>query len=813
MSTKYPGGYITKSPPQPSFFTAPGVWTLDQAAQYIKAGEWPSPPGSPQYAMVWGTNMYGSFGIDSSYNYGGGGKLSKMPWTLPAQSLFPNPIKQRRGGGTSSMFLAQDGSLWFVGQDQYLLFVQPDSIVDVGNFFYPVPILISSDDWSTSKISYTSEIFLAVKPDGTLWGWGDGSGGVLGTGNGARYSSPVQIGSDTDWYDVAQSSSSASFALKTNGTLWSWGSNSVGQLGQNIASTVARSSPVQIGALTNWAKIFSVQGNSMYAIKTDGTLWAWGENAAGQLGINNRVNRSSPVQVGALTNWGKVCAPFSDRTFFLTTSGVMYGVGTNTSGSLGIGNVVNRSSPVQIGSESWLEVSNRIDGNSVAAIRADGTLWGWGVQSSGNVPVGLTNGTTTTTSSPVQIGSALWDDIGFKAYQGYNTGKGIVGTTAWFGYQQGTYGPYGTIASNPGWGEVIPPVNISTKSPFPLGSTKWKSISSGALASAGIKEDGTLWAWGYNNKGVLGQDDIVSRSSPVQIGSDTWKYATIGSVLAAIKTDGTLWTSGSAYVNGTSSTVDRSSPVQVGSSTGWTVVKSCGQLTASVTGSVIALNNGSLYTWGYNFSGELGRNNRTDRASPGAAIGGDTWTDVSIGGYNTGTSSRASAAAIRDDGTLWTWGSNASGQLGHRNRTVRSSPVQVGTLTNWKKVWVGDEYMFAVKTDGTLWAWGLNGLGQLGDGTTINRSSPVQIGSDTNWTGAAPGGSTSAAIALLVKSDGSLYVTGRITPWAGEYGNYSLTSSPVQIGAGITTTFESFNNAATSNVPYALTSYVDYSSS
>jgi alpha-tubulin suppressor-like RCC1 family protein len=90
-------------------------------------------------------------------------------------------------------------------------------------------------------------------------------------------------------------------------------------------------------------------------------------------------------------------------------------------------------------------------------------------------------------------------------------------------------------------------------------------------------------------------------------------------------------------------------------------------------------------------------------------------------------------SAIKTNGTLWTWGANGSGQLGDGTVDNRSSPVQIGSLSNWSQVSALNVYCLAIKTDGTLWAWGFNGSGQLGDGTDINKSSPIQIGSLSNW--------------------------------------------------------------------------------
>ena len=137
-----------------------------------------------------------------------------------------------------------------------------------------------------------------------LWGTGlqggQGLGGYsIGTNDNLDRSSPAQVGTDTDWSYIA--SGRTSFAIKTSGSLWAWGDNTAGQLGNNATDANIRSSPVQLGVLTNWKKV--VAEYTVVALKTDGTLWTWGRNNDGQLGLGDRVFRSSPTQVGNLSTW------------------------------------------------------------------------------------------------------------------------------------------------------------------------------------------------------------------------------------------------------------------------------------------------------------------------------------------------------------------------------------------------------------------------------------------------------------------------------------------------------------------------------
>ena len=155
--------------------------------------------------------------------------------------------------------------------------------------------------WKSVSIQGTTTI--AVKTDGTLWGWGSSADGVFGTGTTVNYSSPIQIGWSLTTWSQATLGSHFVLAIKTDGSLWAWGLNANGQLG--IGTNVTTSSPVQVGSGTNWMQI-SAQGAVSSALKTDGTLWAWGSNNVGQLGQGDTTVRSSPVQVGLLTSWRQV---------------------------------------------------------------------------------------------------------------------------------------------------------------------------------------------------------------------------------------------------------------------------------------------------------------------------------------------------------------------------------------------------------------------------------------------------------------------------------------------------------------------------
>jgi len=330
---------------------------------------------------------------------------------------------------------------------------------------------------------------------------------------------------------------------------------------------------------------------------------------------------------------------------------------------------------------------------------------------------------------------------------------------------------------------------LSYSSPLQVGSlNNWK-LTNGAQSNLAIKTDGTLWAWGYNgggDGGPLGDGTVANKSSPVQIGSLTnWKQASTGLFTSlAIKTDGTLWSWGKNQWGqlGDGTVANKSSPVQIGSLTNWK------QSSSSSYSGLAIKQDGTLWGWGYNNFGQLGNS----AAGVTVATGGYYSSPIQIGSltnWKQVSNNGSFVLAIKTDGTLWSWGLNTLGQLGNGNRTYYSSPIQVGSLTNWKSVATSnDSSSFAIKTDGTLWAWGSNACGELGLNYSISAyySSPVQVGSLTNWKQVSAGGGQAAADStnvLAIKTDGTLWAWGYNDD--GELGNGNKTyySSPIQVGS------------------------------
>jgi uncharacterized membrane protein len=237
--------------------------------------------------------------------------------------------------------------------------------------------------------------FAGIKEaDGTLWTWGYNASGQLGNNSTVRTKSPVQLGSNS--WKMVSGGYLGFAAIRSDDTLWTWGENSFGQLGDN--STLNRSSPVQVAG--SWKYVASGYYTTI-GIKSDDTLWTWGYNASGQLGDNSTVSRSSPVQVSGGGSWKYVFSGIF-TTHAIKTNGTMYGWGNNPSPyyPVGDGSIVNRSAPVQIGTSfsDWTHVRNNGNNGGHYAIRSNGTAYAWGY-----VPYGLSSAIY---SLPTQIGSA-----------------------------------------------------------------------------------------------------------------------------------------------------------------------------------------------------------------------------------------------------------------------------------------------------------------------------------------------------------------------------------------------------------------------
>ncbi len=321
-------------------------------------------------------------------------------------------------------------------------------------------------------------------------------------------------------------------ALKADGSLFAWGRNLFGQLGDG--TNTDRWLPTQVGTVKTWAKVASGEFHTM-AIRADGTLWAWGSNVSGQLGDGTMVNKVAPTKIGTGTTWVAVVAGKS-HTVALKKDGTLWSWGNNTNGQLGDNSITPRTAPVQTGViksffTNWTAVS--AGDNHTVGQRADGTIWSWGSYANGRLGLGAVIGDVLI---PTQIGPGSLDRWLSVSAGGEHT-LAIRSDGALF-----AWGSDGSrqLGIDPRAGDAWTQTQVGE-------DTNWTNVKAGAKYNLAVKSDGTLWAWGSNNMGQLGDGTTTDRSPPLQIGRDkVWLAISPGREHSfAFKADGSMWGWGS----------------------------------------------------------------------------------------------------------------------------------------------------------------------------------------------------------------------------------------------------------------------------
>jgi alpha-tubulin suppressor-like RCC1 family protein len=262
-----------------------------------------------------------------------------------------------------------------------------------------------------------------INTSGELWSWGINSSGQLGRGNTTSpQSTPIQTGSATNWRTL-DAGDEHTLAINTLGELWAWGANYAAQLGDS--STTQRTSPVKIGSATNWTKVSGGVSHSL-ALNSAGELWAWGSNDNGKTGLNTTTgNTTAPTKIGSATNWIEISAG-GNHSLALNSAGELWAWGANNFSQLGDNTTTDRTTPTKIGSATnWTKISGG-NGHSLA-LNSAGELWAWGNNGSGQVGRGNTTGPQ---AVPLRIGTASdWKGIsaGFSHSFAINNSKQLWG--------------------------------------------------------------------------------------------------------------------------------------------------------------------------------------------------------------------------------------------------------------------------------------------------------------------------------------------------------------------------------------------------
>ena len=448
-------------------------------------------------------------------------------------------------GSAHSLGLKPDGTLWGWGSNQYwqLGLASQTSLTR--------PKQLMGGTW-ISIVAFENHS-LAIRSDSTLWGWGNNFGGLLGWG---ASKVPLQIGT-AKWLKVVSGSSFIA-ALRADSTLWTWGSELYGELGRG--TQVGSATPVQVGT-TQWLDLAGMPGGVL-AIQRDSTLWAWGSNNGYQLGDSSTTSRNVPTLIST-AKWKSVAAG-SLHSLGLRCDGSLWSWGTNVNGQLGLTHNNTAYRPQHIGTDTWLAVW--AGGNRSYGRKADGTLWVWGYN-------GNTSGSTTGADdfSPRRLylnripelnplPTALPKDFPSFILHPIRDPEGkllsvsvtksalvdvkVAGDSVMISSLPGAEG-FGLVT---GWGVdefgkfrgFSIPLRIGDVAT--IGEPHYRMVATGSYHTAALRGDSTLWTWGNNLKGQLGDGSTIKRIQPVPVGSSKWSLVSVGdSHTVAIQADSTLW--------------------------------------------------------------------------------------------------------------------------------------------------------------------------------------------------------------------------------------------------------------------------------
>lgn len=356
----------------------------------------------------WGWNESGQMGIG-----GGETKIS-----IPTQVGTDKDWKAAYAGQAYAFFIKENGTLWAVGDNSNGV-----SGVGDGATNHKVPTQVGTDsDWKTVSCSrFFGHTALAIKNDGTLWGWGDGRLGQLGIGTYSSPATPKQVGTDSDWVAVSLGNS-FTIALKKDGSLWGWGSNVNKTLFNNKKYCP---SPVALGTSSDWAQVFAVV-ETAYGIKKDGTLWVWGASDNNMAGLNNAdlETMSEPYEVKAVGgNVLAITGSDYNRHVAVGENGIVskiYSWGSNADGALGDGSGVaaDASSGIEtITTPVVVKLDSKLDLTSIAggigycvALTNDGKIYGWGKNRAGQLGNFCTEDQMTFVPTPIQCAVESQED-------------------------------------------------------------------------------------------------------------------------------------------------------------------------------------------------------------------------------------------------------------------------------------------------------------------------------------------------------------------------------------------------------------------
>lgn len=658
--------------------------------------------------------------------------------------------------------------------------------------------------WKSVTVSFTTGCGITV--DGELWCWGQGFAGQLGTGATPGTSPPTRVGAASDWTQVS-TEGELTCGLRGGGDLWCWGNNYEGALGTGVINQ-RFPTPQQVSAGVVW-KVVETGDFRACAIRSDDTLWCWGSNTKGGLGIGSLVNEPRPVQVGTST-WSSVTVGFS-TTCGIRTDGSAWCWGDNYLGQVGDGTTTRRTAPVPVmPGTTWQAID--VGYEHTCAVSSTLAVWCWGRNSEGQVG----DGSVADRNLPVVVAAPPITQVTTGAF--HSCGRTTAGDLwCWGDASRGRIAGFDQVSLRAPAQLVAPPATAVTAGGsttcaidaashlFCTGSNNsgqaglahgevhttersddrldWLRIFAHAGHACGLLTDGRALCWGRGSTGQLGDGERLDRKTPVSAGSTVFDNIELGDNT----TVGRMGTASYSWGYDRESNTVTTTPTMRGNGLGVALGYDHG-CSISPTGTLSCV--------GANLLGQLGNGTTTPSTVPVAITGTwervAAWTAVTCGvpaglaglqcwgdGPGTGTDNAGSVltpapvvgitglvtrvelgarggCALVGAGELWCWGTNEYGQVGDGTRIERRATVRVGQRADWRVVDTGETHVCAIPADGTLWCWGHDDQGQLGRVPSTDAYVPTQVGVESSWVDVACG----AHFTCAIKADGTRWCFG-----------------------------------------------------
>jgi alpha-tubulin suppressor-like RCC1 family protein len=662
-----------------------------------------------------------------AWGTGGDGTSETRLTPVTIEGLGPDPrVIAIAAGASHALALKSDGTVWAWGNNQNGQLGLGDTAPNPPITNSSNPIKVKGLPAGVQAIAASGTVSAALTSDGTVFTWGNNAFGQLGTGDTIPKRSPFEVkllGSDVRAIVIG----AYSVALKLDGSVFTWGTNSFGTLGDNESPDLARTSPLRVIAPGSGiiAIAGGASGSHVLALKDDRTVLAWGANSAGQLGDNTTVNRFGPTLVPGLTNVVEVAVGGS-HSLVRQVDGTVLAWGSNGSGQLGDGTIQASVSFVNVADLGTGAPITSVSActNHVLARRSDGSVLAWGSNGSGQ----LGNSNPETQFRPVVV-TDLSDVTAVACGVGGGGGGHSLalkedGTVvAWGANTNGQLG----IGNNE---QKTAPVLVE----FQDTASPVVAIAAGGLSfSLALKQDGSVWAWGTNNNGQLGDNTApFDKLRPVQVlGSESDPELRVIAIAAgnhglALRKNGQVlaWGGNSFGQLGNNSKKQRPSPVRIlDAGSGVKAIE------AAANYSLALKSDGTLLAWGSNASGQLGLGDST----PESLIPVPVPTLAMVTAISIDRSSGSSSFATLADGTVLGFGSNATGQLADGTFDASFDALRVDypfALDPHVTVRAGTGFLLVLRPDGALFAVGTDAYGQLGDGQNTKKNqtpSPVLV--------------------------------------------------------------------------------------